>query len=158
MAIIGIVAIAQNFAIGKDGNLPWHRSADLKFFKQTTTNHAVVMGFNTWKSIGKPLPKRLNIVLSRTQNIENQTEVLLLRSVEEVIALSKYLNCDLFIIGGAKTYKNFADFVDEWIVTEIPETVKDADTFMPMDFLDKFELKQKTQLEDDLGAKFYSKK
>ena len=109
MAIIGIVAIAQNFAIGKDGKLPWHYSADLKFFKQTTTNHAVVMGFNTWKSIGKPLPKRLNIVLSRSQNIESQPNVLLLRSKEEVAALSKYLNCDLFIIGGAKTYENFAD-------------------------------------------------
>jgi dihydrofolate reductase len=81
MAIIGIVAIAKNFAIGKDGKLPWHYSADLKFFKQTTVNNAVVMGFNTWKSIGKPLPKRLNIVLSRSQTIENQPEVLLLRSV-----------------------------------------------------------------------------
>jgi dihydrofolate reductase len=58
MSIIGIVAIAQNYAIGKDGKLPWHYPADLKFFKQTTTNHAVVMGFNTWKSIGKPLPNR----------------------------------------------------------------------------------------------------
>lgn len=158
MSIIGIIAVAQNFAIGKDGKLPWHRSSDLKFFKQTTVNHAVVMGFNTWKSIGKPLPKRLNIVLSRTQNLENQTEVLLLRSVEEVLALSKYLNCDLFIIGGAETYKNFADVVDEWIVTEIPETVEDADTFMPKDFLNNFSLKDKTQLEDDLEVKFYSKK
>ena len=78
------------------------------------------MGFNTWKSIGKPLPKRLNIVLSRSQHIENQPNVLLLRSVEEVLALSKYLNCDLFIIGGAKTYENFADAIDKWIVTEVP--------------------------------------
>ncbi len=63
--IIGIVAVAKNFAIGKDGKLPWHYSADLKFFKETTLNHAIVMGFNTWNSIGKPLPKRLNIVLSQ---------------------------------------------------------------------------------------------
>src|SRR5687768_17589244 len=94
MAIIGIVAIARNFAIGKDGKLPWHYSADLKFFKQTTVNNAIVMGFNTWKSIGKPLPKRLNIVLSRSQTIENQPEVLLLRGVEETLALSKYLSGD----------------------------------------------------------------
>jgi dihydrofolate reductase len=64
----------------------------------------------------------------------------------------------LFIIGGAETYKNFADFVDEWIVTEIPETIEDADTFMPTDFLNDFSLKDKNQLEDDLQVKFYSKK
>jgi dihydrofolate reductase len=157
MSIIGIVAIAQNYAIGKDGKLPWHYSADLKFFKQTTLNHAIVMGFNTWKSIGKPLPKRLNVVLSRSHSIENQTEVLLLRGVEEVLALSKYLNGDTFIIGGASTYENFADAIDEWIVTEIPETVEDADTFMPRNFTDGFELKNTEQLENDLFVKTYSK-
>ena len=87
MSIIGIVAVAQNFAIGKNGKLPWHYAADLKFFKETTTNHAIVMGFNTWISIGKALPKRLNIVLSRSNSIENQPSVLLLISVEEVLAL-----------------------------------------------------------------------
>lgn len=155
--IIGIIAIAQNFAIGKDGKLPWHFSADLKFFKQTTVNHAVVMGFNTWKSIGKPLPKRLNIILSRTQTIENQPNVLLLRSKEEVIALSKYLNCDLFVIGGAETYKNFSDVIEKWIVTEVPVSVKDADVFMPQNFLDKFELKENNELENDLRVKFFVK-
>jgi len=153
--IIAIVAIAKNFAIGKDGKLPWHYSADLKFFKQTTTNHAVVMGFNTWKSIGKPLPNRLNIVLSRSQTIENQPNVLLLRSAEEVAALANYLKCDVFVIGGAKTYENFADRIDEWIVTEIPETIEDADTFMPQDFLIEFELKEKTQLESNLQVKVF---
>lgn len=157
MSIIGIVAIAQNFAIGKDGKLPWHYSADLKFFKQTTLNHAVVMGFNTWKSIGKPLPKRLNIVLSRSAAIEAQPGVLLLRSVEAVLELSKYLNCDLYLIGGAQTYENFADVIDKWIVTEVPEAVEDADTFMPRDFLKNFELKEETRLEDDLWVKFYQR-
>jgi dihydrofolate reductase len=155
--IIGIAAIAQNHAIGKDGKLPWHYSADLKFFKQTTLNHVVVMGFNTWKSIGKPLPKRLNIVLSRLREIEHQPNVLLLKSKEEVLALSKYLNCDLFIIGGAETYKNFADVIEKWIVTEIPETVKDADAFMPDDFLNDFKLRETKNPENDLTVKFYEK-
>jgi dihydrofolate reductase len=158
MAIIGIVAIAQNFAIGKDGKLPWHYAADLKFFKQTTLGHAVVMGFHTWASIGKPLPKRLNIVLSRNSNLENQPNVLLLRSKEEVLALADYLKCDLFIIGGAETYKNFADAIEKWIVTEISETVADADTFMPEDFLDSFDLTETKELENDLRVKIYSKK
>ena len=157
MSIIGIVAVAQNFAVGKDGKLPWHYSADLKFFKRTTLNGAVVMGFNTWKSIGKPLPKRLNIVLSRSNNIENQPNVLLLRSVEETLALSKYLNCDLFLIGGAQTYKNFADVIEKWIVTEIPESVEDADTFMSADFLDKFTIIKTEDLDDNLKVKFYEK-
>jgi dihydrofolate reductase len=155
MNIIGIIAIARNFAIGKDGKLPWHFPADLKFFKQTTLNNAVVMGFNTWQSIGKPLPKRLNIVLSRTKKIENQPDVLLLRSKEEVLALSKYLNCDLFIIGGAKTYENFTDVIDEWI--EIPLTVEDADTFMPEDFLNKFDAREVIEIADDLKVKIYQR-
>ena len=158
MAIIGIVAIAKNFAIGKNGKLPWHYSTDLKFFKQTTVNNAVAMGFNTWKSIGKPLPKRLNIVLSRSQTIENQPEVLLLRGKEEVLALAKYLSGDLFIIGGAATYENFADAIEKWIVTEIPARVEDADTFMPTDFLDGFELRETQTLENDLTVKIFVKK
>ncbi len=157
MAIIGIGAIAQNYAIGKDGKLPWHYPADLKFFKQTTLNHAVVMGFNTWKSIGKPLPQRLNIILSRTKNEESQPNVLLLRGTEEVLSLANYLNCDLFVIGGAKTYENFADAIDEWIVTEVPETVDNADTFMPRDFLRKFEIKETKELEKDLRVKIYNR-
>lgn len=154
---IGIVAIAQNSAIGKDGKLPWHYSADLKFFKQTTLNQAVVMGFNTWESIGKPLPKRLNIVLSRSRNLENQPNVILLRSKEEVLALSKYLNCDLFIIGGAATYENFSDVIEKWIVTRIPETVENADAFMAEDFLRDFSLSKIENLEDDLNVEFYEK-
>ncbi len=155
MAIIGIVAIAQNFAIGKDDKLPWHYSADLKFFKQTTLGNAVLMGFNTWQSIGKPLPKRLNIVLSRSRNIENFQDVLLLRNKTEVLTLSKYLKCDLFIIGGAQTYANFADVIEKWIVTEVPQSIENADTFMARDFLKGFEVKETINLEDDLQVKIY---
>ena len=158
MTITGIVAIAKNFAIGKDGKLPWHYPADLKFFKQTTLGHAVVMGFHTWRSIGKPLPKRLNLVLSRNSNIENQPNVLLLRSREEVLALANYLNGDLFIIGGAKTYEQFSDAIQRWIVTEVPEAVQEADTFMPENFTDNFNLAETKELENDLRVKIYSKK
>lgn len=157
MTIIGIVAITQNYAIGKDGKLPWHYSTDLKFFKETTTGNAVVMGFNTWKSIGKPLPKRLNIVLSRSNSLEHQPNVLLVRSKEEVLALAKYLNCDLFIIGGAETYKNFADVIEKWFVTEIPVSVEDADAFMPQDFLNGFNLEENKELADDLRVKIFVK-
>ena len=155
--IIGIVAITKNFAVGKDGKLPWHYAADLKFFKQTTTGNAVVMGFNTWKSIGKALPNRLNIVLSRSATIENQPEVLLLGSREETLLLARYLNCDLFIIGGAQTYASFADSIEKWIVSEIPEGVPDADTFLPPDFLSDFEISEAREIGDGLRVKIYEK-
>src|SRR5438309_8483363 len=117
MAIIGIVAISKNYAIGRGGKLPWHYSADLKFFKETTTGHAVVMGANTWRSIGKPLPDRLNVVLSRSGDIDAPPEVMKLGSTDEVVELSKLLVKDVFIIGGATVYREFADVIDRWIVT-----------------------------------------
>lgn len=156
--IKAIVAIAQNKAIGRMGKLPWHYSADLKFFKRTTADNSVVMGFNTWNSIGKPLPNRLNIVLSRSNSIANQPNVILVRSKPELIALARYLKGDLFIIGGAKTYQSLADVIGEWIVTEIPESVADADTFMREGFLDDFSLKETLELEDELKVKTYSRK
>ena len=156
--IIGIVAVAENFAIGKDGKLPWHYSADLKFFKQTTTGNAIVMGRKTFASIGKPLPNRLNIVLSRSSNIETCPNLILLKNIEEVIALSQYLKGDLFIVGGAEIYQSFADVVEKWMVTEIPETVEDADAFMAKDFLNDFEVIEKIELEDNLFIKIYVRK
>lgn len=155
MTLIGIVAIAENFAIGKGGKLPWHYPADLKFFKETTTGNAVVMGRTTWASIGRPLPNRLNIVLSRSGSIEPQPGVILLRSKEEVLSLAGYLKCDVFIIGGAQTYENFADVIDKWIVTEIPETVEDADVFMPRDFLRGFAATETVELGEALRASSY---
>jgi dihydrofolate reductase len=156
--LVGIVALAENFAIGKNGTLPWRYPADLKFFKETTTGNAVVMGFHTWQSIGKPLPRRLNIVLSRWATLEHRPDVLLLRSKAEVLALARYLKGDLFIIGGARTYADFADVIDKWIVTEIPETVEDADTFMPQNFLDGFKTQKTIELENDLRVRIFVKK
>ena len=153
--IIGIVAIAKNFAIGKDGRLPWHYSADLKFFKRTTTGNAIVMGRKTYESIGKPLPNRLNIVLSRSLQIENQPNLIALKNIAEVVALSKYLKGDLFIIGGAEIYKSFAERIEKWFVTEIPEIVENADAFMTKDFLDRFEIVEKIDLGDNLLIKTY---
>ncbi len=73
------------------------------------------------------------------------------------MALSKYLNCNLFIIGGAKTYENFAAVIKKWIVTKVPLNVEDADTFMPKDFLNGFEIEETKELEDNLHVKIYSR-
>jgi len=153
--IIGIVAVAKNLAIGKNGKLPWHYSADLKFFKQTTVGNVVVMGRKTYESIGKPLPKRLNIVLSRSGKIETQPNLLVSKNREEFSALTEFLKGDVYIIGGAKTYAEFAGAIEKWIVTENPETVEDADAFMPEDFLEGFEMTEKKELEEYLFVKTY---
>ena len=155
--IIGIVAIAKNYAIGKDGKLPWHYSADLKFFKETTTGNAIVMGSNTWRSIGKPLPNRLNVVLSRS-DVETPPDVMKLNSVEEVVELSKLLVKDVFIIGRAQVYQAFADVLEKWIVTFVPDVVEDADTFMPQNFLDDFDLEKTQDIGDDLQVKILHRK
>jgi dihydrofolate reductase len=150
MAIIGIVAVAKNNAIGKDGKLPWHYPADLKHFKETTTGQAVVMGMNTWRSIGRPLPNRLNLVLSRSAQIDRAENLIFLRSEKEALDLARYLKCDLFVIGGSKTYAEFADSLTAWMVTRVPITVEDADVFMPTDFLDGFQQVETRELGDGL--------
>ncbi len=158
MAMIGIVAVAKNLAIGRGGKLPWHYSSDLKFFKETTGGNAVVMGRTTWESIGKPLPNRLNIVLSRTTDIGDQPHVLKhLLSKEEVLEFARDFGRDVYIIGGARVFESFADVMDKWIVTEVPLTVEDADTFMPANFLDGFEVTETKELEEGLKVKFFSR-
>lgn len=150
MSIIGIVAIAKNYAIGKDGRLPWHYSADLKHFKSATMGGALVMGSNTYRSIGKPLPGRLNIVLSRSAQIDSAENLIFLRSEKEALDLAKFLNCDLFVIGGAKTYVEFAKYIDAWTVTHVPINVENADVFMPADFLDGFHSVEKHEIGEGL--------
>ncbi len=157
MAIIGIVAIDRHGAIGRNGAIPWHHSADLKFFKAQTTGQACVMGWRTWQAIGRPLPRRLNIVLSRKAELAAQTGVLLLRDKTAVLTLQSYLACDLFIIGGAQIYRAFLPEITRWLVTEVPETVASADTYMPANFLQGFTPTETRQLNADLKVSFYDK-
>lgn len=157
MAIIGIVAVAENLAIGKGGKLPWHYPADLKHFKQTTTGNAIVMGSNTWRSIGKPLSNRLNIVLSRRAQLDSDDNLLFLRNVSEAADLSKFLSGDLYVIGGAHIYEAFAPLIDSWIVTEIPETIENADVFMPANYLESFRLAEAEELEGGLVVRRYER-
>lgn len=157
MAIIGIVAVDRNGAIGRRGSIPWHYSADLKFFKQQTTGHACVMGYRTWLTLKKPLPNRLNIVMSRSAEIEGHESVIVLRDKLSVLSLKSYLACDLFIIGGEQVYRTFHGEIDKWIVTEIPLAVEDADTFMPQDYLRGFKPDETQQLEENLKMTFYER-
>lgn len=157
MAIIGIVAVDRQGAIGKGGSIPWHYSADLKFFKQQTSAHACVMGRRTWLTLKKPLPNRLNIVMSRSQEIEAQESVIVLGDKLSVLSLKPYLSCNLYIIGGHQVYRTFLNEIDKWIVTEIPIKVEAADTFMPKDYLRGFKPYASLELEENLKVTFYER-
>src|SRR5712691_2351621 len=148
--IIGIVAVDRNLAIGKDGRLPWHYSADMKFFKQTTIENTVVMGRRTWLTLKGPLKNRRNIVLSRDPNLQSEDSVVVLRDADSVLDLVRKDESHLFVIGGAQVYESFLPFIERWIVTEVPLAVHGADTFMPANFLEGFEMYELRQLGEGL--------
>jgi dihydrofolate reductase len=124
-----IVAISNNLAIGKDNKLLWHLPNDLKFFKKTTTGHPVIMGRKTFEAIGKPLPNRLNIVISRNKK-ENQESLVYCNSLEEAIALAKTKDEEIFIIGGGEIYKQSLAIADTLYITQVNVDI-DGDTFFP---------------------------
>ena len=157
MAIIAIVAVDKNLAIGKGGVIPWHYSADMKFFRRQTTGHACVMGYRTWESLGKPLKGRLNIVLSRKNTVDGQPEVIHFTDMNSVLSLAEYLRCDLYVIGGAQIYKAFSERIDRWLVTEVPEPAEGADTFLNADFLSGFNAKGVEALEGGLRVTTYER-
>jgi len=155
--IIGIVAVDRNLAIGKGGQLPWHYSADMKFFKATTIGNAVVMGRRTWLTLKGPLKDRQNIVLSRSGDVSNYDSVMVMKDVEAVLEFARTIDQHLFVMGGAHVYESFLPYVERWVVTEVPLNVEGADTFMPANFLDGFELYEMRQLDEGLRVKFYER-
>ncbi|MGI9106007.1 MAG: dihydrofolate reductase [Pyrinomonadaceae bacterium] len=157
MSIIGIVAVGSNGAIGKGGTIPWRSPADLKFFKEQTLGHACVMGRRTWLSLKKPLPERLNIVLSSSLTGETPEGVIVLPDKRAALSLAPYLSGHLFIIGGEQVYKAFQPEIESWMVTEIPLAVADADTFMPKNYLQGFSPSDSRRLADDLKVTFYKR-
>lgn len=156
--IIGIVAVDRNGAIGKGGTLPWHYSADMKFFKQTTAGNAVVMGRRTWSTLKGPLPDRQNIVLTRNGGLEVPESVRIMKDVESVLEFAKIVDTHVFVIGGAKVYEGLLRHIDRWVVTEVPLSVEGADTFMPRNFLDGFATYEVRQLDEGLRVRFYERR
>ena len=138
--------------------MPWHYSADMKFFKETTTGNAVVMGRRTWLTLKEPLKDRQNLVLSRETNLESEDSPIVVDNVAAVLDLAKTLQCHLFVIGGAKVYQAFLPYIEQWVVTEVPLAVEGADTFMPPNFLEGFEMYELRQLDEALRVKFYERK
>ena len=129
MEIILIAAVDQNLAIGKDGGIPWDIKEDLKFFKEKTQNSAIIMGRATFDSIGRPLPKRKNIVMTRSpQNREGVVEV---TSAEEAINEAKIFSITINIIGGEYIYKEFLPIATKLIITEVDLDIDSPDAYFP---------------------------
>ena len=129
-----IVAMASNRVIGRNGQLPWHLPEDLKMFKRLTMGHAIVMGRATYESIGRPLPGRRNVVLSRGGFDPKDDRVGVLQSVAALEALS--FESDVFIIGGAGLFASLLPRCAELFLTFVYEAYE-GDTVLP-DFSDLF--------------------
>lgn len=126
-----LVAISKNRAIGKENQLLFSIPADLKRFKELTTGHVIVMGRKTFESIGKPLPNRTNIVITREISYKAEG-VTIAHSLEEAIALAQKVEQEeIFIIGGGQIYEAAMPIADRLYVTVIDTHVEDADTFFP---------------------------
>lgn len=120
-----IVACGRNGVIGFNNQMPWHLPRDLKFFKEKTLNQTVIMGRKTYESIGKALPQRNNIILSRQNLSVPNAEVIYSR--EEALIRAESFQTDIFIIGGAEIYRQFLSLADVVFKTEIQaEFVGDA--------------------------------
>lgn len=124
-----IVAMDENKLIGQKNDLPWRIPADLAYFKKTTLGHPVLMGRKTFESIGKPLPGRENIVLTRNEQFTNEG-VTVIHSLDDVLTSEAYADQNLFIIGGAEIFKEFLHIADKLYVTKIHDTFE-GDTYFP---------------------------
>lgn len=143
-----IVAVADDWAIGRDGDMPWHISADMKFFKAKTTGNSVVMGRRTWESIGaKPLPGRENIVVSGSLASEGLEGAKAVGSLEEALELAA--GPEIFIIGGGMVYRQAMDIADRLFITHVHTLVPDADTFFPAVDPQVWRLTERSETEED---------
>ncbi|QCR22933.1 dihydrofolate reductase [Pontibacter sp. SGAir0037] len=124
-----VVAIAENNVIGKDNQLIWHLPADLRHFKQLTLGHPIIMGRKTFESIGKPLPGRTSIIITRQQDYQVE-DCVVVHSVEEALAKAKELDERASIIGGAEIYRQALPFTDTVYLTRLHHTFE-GDTFFP---------------------------
>lgn len=133
-----IVACANNLAIGYKGSMPWHLSGDLKYFRAVTTGHTVIMGRKTYEGIGKPLPNRHNIIVTRDANysipeevlsaMKEGTSVAICNTIEEAL---EQAGDDAIIMGGAQIYRQSWDKADRFYITRVHTDIAEFDASIP---------------------------
>jgi len=134
MRLVAIVAMTAARVIGRDGALPWHLPDDLAFFKRTTRGHAIVMGRKTFESIGRPLPQRRNIVLTRDPNWRAQG-VEVIHCAADLGTLGFANEESVFLIGGAEIYRQLLPTLDEVLVTHVITDYPGDTCFPPFEHL-----------------------
>jgi dihydrofolate reductase len=127
-----IAAIGKNNELGKNNSLVWNMPTDLKYFREKTSGHPVIMGRKTFESIGHPMPNRKNIVITRDLNYKKDG-IEIAHSLNEALtsARATLVEEEIFIIGGAEIYKQAMNLADRLYITHIDAIDKDADTFFP---------------------------
>ncbi|OIN56273.1 dihydrofolate reductase [Arsenicibacter rosenii] len=122
MKISMIWAEAENGTIGRNNNLPWHLPDDFRYFKETTSGHPIIMGRKSFESLGKPLPKRTNIIITRNPDFR-PAGVTVVNSLEEGIQAAQAVNQEqIFIIGGAEIYRQALPLANTLYITEVHKT------------------------------------
>lgn len=151
-----VVAAATNNAIGKDGKMPWHLPGDLKHFKNITWGMPVVMGRKTFESLGKPLPGRKNIVITRQKNWQAEGAVVV-QKIEDALFVAKQADVnEVMVIGGGEIYKALFDKAARIYLTRV-ETEPEADTYFPVINSGEWHLmSQKNYEADEKNAYNYS--
>jgi len=152
MALRAIAAMSLNRVIGKDEKIPWHIPEDFKWFKKTTAGQAVLMGRKTYESLGRPLPNRRNLVVTRRADLGAGVEIV--RNLD-VFNPADY-PCDVWVIGGAEIYRQMLFRCDDLYLSVIPRVIE-GDTFFP-DFEDKFELVDTVLQHPDFEVRHYRRK
>ena len=130
---VGNYVSKKGFPIGKGGTMPWHNKNDLKWFKDTTTGHPIIMGRKTFDAIGHPLPNRTNIIVTSRKEYAVKYNINVVSDLEEAIAYAKTIDNEVFIIGGASLYEYALthNLVDKILIDMLAVDVPDADTFFP---------------------------
>ena len=153
MEIILIAAVSRDRVIGKQGGIPWKIKEDLSFFKEKTLNSPIIMGRATYESIGRPLPNRLNIVMTRSvKNTEGVTEVTSADKAIEAASINRD-SSKVYIIGGENIYKEFIPIAHKMIITEVELDIEDGDTFFPKWDISEWKEQSRDKREEN-GIKF----
>ena len=129
MKITLVAAIASNNVIGKENSLPWNIPEDLKRFKQMTSGHTILMGRKTFDSIGRPLPNRQNIVMTKDENFEREG-IKVINNFDDALELIKESNEDVYVIGGSNIYELFEPVANSLAITRILKDFE-GDAFFP---------------------------
>ena len=153
MIISAIVAVAKNNVIGKDNDIPWYLPSDLKYFKKMTLDHHIIMGRKSFESIGRPLPKRTNIIITRNPFFI-ASNCLVTRTIEEALMIAQNNDeSEVFIIGGAQIYDLSKDYWDRLYLTEV-DTEVEGDVLFPEIDLTKWTLASESPQKADEKNEF----